>query len=250
MSETVLQKQRSAIKGVNSIIFYKNNKNLLTFIMLCVIIMSRGDNMDIRKYSTGQFAKLINRSEQTLRNWDKSGKLKPAYTDPVTHYRYYTDEQLRQYNGEKLKEKQVIGYCRVSSHKQKEALIRQEENVKTYMYVKGYQFSLISDIGSGINYNNKGLNKLIQMVLNDEVSKIVVLYKDRLVRFGFDLIENICNSKGVEIEVIDNTEKTDEEEIVEDLIQIITVFSCRLQGKRASKTKKLAEELSNELQSD
>lgn len=199
--------------------------------------------MDIRKYSIGQFAKLINRSEQTLRNWDKSGKLKPMYVDKTTGYRYYTDEQLRLYNGEKVKDKAIIGYCRVSSQKQKPALERQEDNIKHYMYAKGYQFSIISDIGSGINYQNKGLNKLMQMVLNDEVSKIVVLYKDRLVRFGFELIENICSSKGISIEVIDNTERTDEEEIVEDLIQIITVFSCRLQGKRANKTKKMIEEL-------
>lgn len=203
--------------------------------------------MDIRKYSIGQFAKLINRSEQTLRNWDKSGKLKPIYVDEVTGYRYYTDEQLWLYNGEKIKDKAIIGYCRVSSQKQKPALERQEDNLKQYMYAKGYQFSIISDIGSGINYQNKGLNKLMQMVLNDEVSKIVVLYKDRLVRFGFELIENICSSKGLPIEVIDNTERTDEEEIVEDLIQIITVFSCRLQGKRANKTKKMIEELTEDV---
>lgn len=201
--------------------------------------------MEIRKYSIGQFAKLINRTEQTLRNWDKSGKLKPAYVDTETGYRYYTDEQLRLYNGEKIRDKQVIGYCRVSSTKQKEALERQIDNVKQYMYAKGYQFLIISDIGSGINYNNKGLNRLMDMVMKEEVSKIVILYKDRLVRFGFELIENICNSKGVVIEVIDNSEKSDEEEIVEDLIQIITVFSCRLQGKRNSKTKKMIEELKN-----
>lgn len=199
--------------------------------------------MEIRKYSIGQFAKLINRTEQTLRNWDKNGKLKPAYIDKDTGYRYYTDEQLKIYNGEKVKDKQIIGYCRVSSQKQKEALNRQIENVKTYMYAKGYQFSIISDIGSGINYQNKGLNKLVNMVLNEEVSKIVILYKDRLVRFGYELIENICQSKGVDIEIIDNTERTDEEEMVEDLIQIITVFSCKLQGKRSKKTKQIIEEL-------
>jgi predicted site-specific integrase-resolvase len=203
--------------------------------------------MDIRKYSIGQFAKLINRSEQTLRNWDKSGKLKPTYVDEATGYRYYTDEQLWIYNGEKIKYKAIIGYCRVSSQKQKSALERQEDNLKQYMYAKGYQFSIISDIGSGINYQNKSLNKLMQMVLNDEVSKIVVLYKDRLVRFGFELIKNICSFKGISVEVIDNTERTNEEEIIEDLIQIITIFSCRLQGKRANKTKKMIEELTEDV---
>lgn len=81
------------------------------------------------------------------------------------------------------------------------------------------------------------------MILQDEVSKVVVLYKDRLVRFGFELIENICEFKSVDLEVIDNTEKSEEQEVVEDLIQIITVFSCRLQGKRAKKTKDMIKEL-------
>ena len=111
------------------------------------------------------------------------------------------------------------------------------------MYAKGYQFEIVTDIGSGINYNKKGLNQLIDMITNSEVDKIVVLYKDRLIRFGYELIENLCEKYGTTIEIIDNTEKTEEQELVEDLIQIVTVFSCRLQGKRASKAKKMIKEL-------
>ena len=111
------------------------------------------------------------------------------------------------------------------------------------MYAKGYQFEIISDIGSGINYNKKGLNQLIDMITNSEVEKIVVLYKDRFIRFGYELIENICNKYGTSIEIIDNTKKSEEQELVEDLIQIVTVFSCRLQGKRANKAKKIIKEL-------
>ena len=200
----------------------------------------------MKKYSIGQFAKKINRTQQTLRNWDKSGKLKPQIVDKNTGYRYYTEKQLKEFYGEvSNKERMVIGYCRVSSAKQKEELERQVENVKTYLITKGYQFKIISDIGSGINYDRKGLNQLIQMILQDEVSKVVVLYKDRLVRFGFELIENICEFKSVDIEVIDSTEKSEEQEVVEDLVQIITVFSCRLQGKRAKKTKDMIKELLN-----
>lgn len=198
----------------------------------------------MKKYSIGQFAKKINKTQQTLRNWDKSGKLKPAIVDESTGYRYYTEKQLKEFYGEIInKERIVVGYCRVSSAKQKEALERQVENVRTYLISKGYQFKIITDIGSGINYDKKGLNQLIQMILQDEVSKVVVLYKDRLVRFGFELIENICEFKSVDLEVIDNTEKTEEQEVVEDLIQIITVFSCRLQGKRAKKTRAMIKEL-------
>lgn len=111
------------------------------------------------------------------------------------------------------------------------------------MYARGYQFEIISDIGSGINYDKKGLNQIIDMITNSEVEKIVVLYKDRLVRFGYELIENICDKYGTTIEVIDNTEKIEEQELVEDLIQIVTVFSCRLKGKRANKAKKMIKEL-------
>ena len=79
------------------------------------------------------------------------------------------------------------------------------------MYAKGYQFEIISDIGSGINYNKKGLNQLINMITNSEVDKIVVLYKDRLIRFGYELIENLCNKYGTTIEIIDNTEKIEDQ---------------------------------------
>jgi putative resolvase len=111
------------------------------------------------------------------------------------------------------------------------------------MIAKGYFFDVVTDIGSGINYNKKGLNQLIDMITNSEVEKIVILYKDRLLRFGFEIIENLCNKYGTTIEIIDNTERTEEQELVEDLIQIVTVFSCRLQGKRANKAKKMIKEL-------
>ncbi|BDH66332.1 hypothetical protein IGL07_002539 [Enterococcus sp. DIV1368f] len=111
------------------------------------------------------------------------------------------------------------------------------------MIARGYQFDIIQDIGSGINYNKKGLNQLINRITNGEINKVVILYKDRLIRFGYELIENLCNKYGTEIEIIDNTEKIEEQELVEDLIQIVTVFSCRLQGKRANKAKKMIKEL-------
>lgn len=114
------------------------------------------------------------------------------------------------------------------------------------MVARGYQFEIISDIGSGINYNKKGLNQLIDMITNSEIECIVVLYKDRLLRFGFELIETLCAKYNVIIEIIDNTEKTEEQELIEDMIQIVTVFSCRLQGKRANKAKKMIKELVND----
>ena len=107
----------------------------------------------------------------------------------------------------------------------------------------GYQFEMITDIGSGINYNKKGLKTLIQKIESNEVEKIVILYKDRLLRFGYELLEYICELHNVKIEIIDTTENIEQEELVEDLVQIITVFSCKLQGKRVKKTKELMQAL-------
>ena len=87
---------------------------------------------------------------------------------------------------------------------------------------------------------------MINMITNSEVDKVVILYKDRLIRFGYELIENLCEKYGTTIEIIDNTERTEEQELVEDLIQIVTVFSCRLQGKRANKAKKMIKELAED----
>ena len=196
-------------------------------------------------YSIGKFSKETGISISTLRRWDKENIYKPTFvTEGGT--RYYSEDQLNTIisgSSEINKSKKIIGYCRVSSQKQKDDLERQVDNVKTYMLAKGYSFEIITDIGSGINYNKKGLNKLLDMVSNNQVDKIVIMYKDRLVRFGYELLENICMKHNTTIEIIDNTERTEEQELVEDLIQIITLFSCRLQGKRAHKAKKILKEL-------
>ena len=194
-------------------------------------------------YSINQFSKILGVSAQTLRNWDNNGKLHPHHTS-TNGYRYYSHEQLNQVmNITPNLNRQVIGYCRVSSNKQKDDLERQVENMKLYLTAQGKPFEIITDIGSGINYKKKGLRELIKLITQNKVDKIVVLYKDRLLRFGFELVEYIASLYGCEIEIIDNTEKSEQQELVEDLVQIITVFSCKLQGKRANKARKLAKEL-------
>lgn len=183
---------------------------------------------------------------QTLRNWNKSGRLTPHHTSS-NGYRYYSSEQLNQFlQIEPAKNRVVIGYCRVSSQKQKDDLERQVENMRTYLVAQGRPFEIITDIGSGINYKNKSLRELIKRISQNEVEKVVVLYKDRLLRFGFELVEYIAELHNCQIEVIDNSKKTEQQELVEDLVQIITVFSCKLQGKRANKAKKLVSELTND----
>lgn len=194
--------------------------------------------------SIAKVAKILSVTPQTLRNWDKNNTLKPALTKN-NGYRYYNAidiEELIHKHDKKI----TIGYCRVSSKKQEDDLQRQIKNVKMFMMAKGYQFKIIEDIGSGINYHKNGLNELINEVMAKKVERVVVLYKDRLLRFGFELLENIFKNYNCAIEVIDNTEKTEEQELVEDLIQIVTVFSCKLQGKRSKKTKELLHQLKND----
>ena len=197
-------------------------------------------------YSINEFSKILGVSALTLRNWDANGKLHPHHTS-TNGYRYYSHEQLNQVMNIKPNlNRLTIGYCRVSSHKQKDDLERQIENVKTYLIAKGQPFEIISDIGSGINYKKKGLKELIKLITQNKVEKVVILYKDRLLRFGFELVEYIASLYNCEIEIMDNTEKSEQQELVEDLVQIITVFSCKLQGKRAGKARKLVKELVEE----
>lgn len=203
----------------------------------------------MKYYSSNAVTKLLGVTAQTLRNWDKEGKLKPAYTKS-NGYRYYSEDSILSYTQERKTKKDlhVIGYARVSSKKESDDLERQVDNLKTYIESKYSSYEIITDIGSGINYKKPGLKKLIDLVNKKQVDIIVVLYKDRLLRFGFELVEYFSKINNVSIEVLDRVNKTQDEELVEDLIQIITVFSCRLQGKRKAKTKEILEEFSKKIE--
>jgi predicted site-specific integrase-resolvase len=199
--------------------------------------------------SIGKFAKMVGVTPTTLRRMHQRGDFIP-YHVTKSGTRYYSMEQLKEFSGPLVSEKIVIGYCRVSTPAQKDDLRTQVENVKSYMYAKGYKFEIITDIGSGINYKKKGLLQLINKINNHEVSIVVVLYKDRLIRFGFDLLNYLCEINGVRIEIIDNTEYSKEQELTDDLIQIITVFANRLYGQRSKKTKRLIDEIKHNAESN
>lgn len=199
--------------------------------------------------SIGKFAKKVGVNVATLRRMDTSGDLKPYHVSKGGT-RYYSTEQLKYFGDTQQKAKLVVGYCRVSTPSQKDDLENQVNNVKTYMIAKGYSFEMITDIGSGIDYKRQGLKKLIDKINNQEISKIVILYKDRLVGFGYELIEYLCFINNIEIEIIDHTETSKEKELTDDLIQIITVFANRLYGQRSKKTKRLIDEVKNNANSD
>ena len=202
----------------------------------------------MKYYSSKTVTKLLGVTAQTLRNWDKEGKLKPSYIKS-NGYRYYSEESILSYTQERKTKKNlnVIGYARVSSKKQIDDLERQVNNIKEYLSSKYETYDIITDIGSGINYNKPGLLKLIEKINKKEVDLIVVLYKDRLLRFGFELVEHFANLNNVKIEVLDKIDKNQDEELVEDLVQIITVFSCKIQGKRKNKTKQLINDFSQKI---
>lgn len=196
--------------------------------------------------SIGKFAKELGVTPEHVRTMHRTGEVIPARISEKGT-RYYSEEQLRELKNSQTpqREEKVVAYCRVSTKSQKDELEKQVENVKSYMYAKGYSFEVITDIGSSINYKNKGLQELISLIASNQVTKVVVLYKDRLVGFGFELIQLLCDLHDVDIEIIDNSERSNEEELTDDLIEIITVFANKLYGSRSKKTRTLIERVSD-----
>lgn len=185
----------------------------------------------MKRYKVGEFAKLLNVTVKTLQNWDKQGTLK-AYRTP-TNQRFYTEEQLNQVlnlsnNNQNKKQGLKIGYCRVSTHNQKNSLENQEEYLRSYTNAKGVILDeVFTDIGSGINYSRKNFNKILELVEAEEISEIYVTYKDRFVRFGFDWFNNFCEKHGAKIIILNQPSTSPEQELAEDLLNIVTVFSAR-----------------------
>ena len=138
-------------------------------------------------------------------------------------------------------ERKIIGYARVSSHTQKDDLERQVELIKEYAKEKGWDIEILKDIGSGLKEDRRNFKKLLKMVMNREVSKVIVAYPDRLTRFGFKILEEFFKSYGTEIVVINKRAKTPQEELIEDLITIISHFAGKLYGIRSHKYKKVVE---------
>ena len=190
----------------------------------------------------GDAAEYLGVSISTLRRWETEGKLIPERT--AGNQRRYDTSVLNRFRDKDKVKQYTIAYSRVSSSDQKEDLLRQTKSISDYCIARGYQFRVIEDVGSGLKYNKKGLQELITLVCTGEIERIVVNYKDRLIRFGYEMLEQVCELNNVEIEVINLTEdKSYEEELVEDVLSIITVFSARLYGSRSHKSKKMKAEV-------
>jgi putative resolvase len=198
-------------------------------------------------FSIKEAADSLGVSVSTLRRWEKEGKITSTKTSGG-HRRYMIEDLSSSKRSKSKLTRITIGYCRVSSSDQKEDLKRQVDNVSQYCVAKGYSFKIIEDLGSGLNYNKKGLKELITLIQTNQVERIVINYKDRLLRFGIEMLEQVCQFHDVEIEIINHSEdKTYEQELVEDILSIITVFSSRLYGSRSKKSKKVKEAIENAL---
>lgn len=138
----------------------------------------------------------------------------------------------------------TIGYARVSSYDQKKDLKTQTELLELYCCKHGWCHEIIQDLGSGMNYNKKGLKLLLRRLCGGEVGRLVITHKDRLLRFGAELIFEVCGLVGCEVVIINKSENTSyEEDLTEDVLEIITVFSARLYSSRSNKNKKIVETL-------
>ena len=183
-----------------------------------------------------EMAKRLNVSVKTLQRWDREGILVAKRTP--TDRRYYTEDQYLEYIGSSTKSKRkTIAYVRVSSTNQKDDLRSQITFIRNYVNAKGEILDdVIEDIGSGLNYNRKRWNDLLlNQIPKGEIEKIYITYKDRFVRFGFDWFERFCNHYNCEIVVINNPDTSPQKELIDDLISIIHVFSCRIYGLRKYK---------------
>lgn len=186
-----------------------------------------------------EMSQKIGVSVRTLQKWDKAGILK-AYRTP-TNRRYYTEEQYLKYigkQGDNQSDRKVVAYARVSTYNQKDDLKNQLAFIRQFANANGVIIDeAISDIGSGLNYNRKKWNLLLDQVMQNQIAIIYITYKDRFIRFGYEWFERLCNRHGTKIVVLNNPDTSPDKEMVEDLVSIIHVFSCRLYGLRKYKKK-------------
>ncbi|MDJ0592960.1 MAG: IS607 family transposase [Pleurocapsa sp. MO_226.B13] len=191
------------------------------------------------KLSISEAAYLLGVSTDTLRRWEKEGKITSTRTEGG-HRRYDLTDILKDQEDDGL----TILYARVSTRPQVKDLDRQIAVLETYAEIKGWKnCKTIKDIGSGVNYRKKGLNKLLSLLVEGQATRLVLTTKDRLLRFGSELVFSICELYGVEVVILNkDPDSSPEEELVKDVLEIITVFSAKLHSMRSRKNVKALQE--------
>lgn len=194
-----------------------------------------------------QLAKILNVHVVTIRNWEREGNSPIPVHRTQGNQRRYLGKDIKQYLGLKntqnqnitTQNKKTILYARVSSHDQKADLNTQIQLLSLYASSQGFQYEVFSEIFSGLNFKRPKFNLLLKMIENDEVDRIIINHKDRLMRFGYEMFENICQIHNVQIIVLDQSNKELEKELLDDFISLIISFSGKIYGKRSHKNKKI-----------
>ena len=203
---------------------------------------------NITNYKTKDFAELLGVSVKTLQRWDREGTLKANRTP--TDRRYYTYNQYLQFKGIDTENdtRQIVIYARVSTRDQKDDLQDQVSFLRQFCNARGVIVDqCIEEYGSGLNYNRKKWNQLLDEVMEQTIKTIIVTHKDRFIRFGYDWFEKFCMKFNTTI--VNNEELSPQEELVQDIVSILHVFSCRLYGLRKYKKQiERDEEIAKELQ--
>jgi predicted site-specific integrase-resolvase len=198
------------------------------------------------RLTTGKAAAYLGRHPKTLQGWDRSGVLPAKRTK--TGRRYWDKEDLDKYLGKtEIKPiRSIIAYCRVSSQNQRPDLKNQRSILESFCLARTLaNVEFITEIGGGLNFKRKYFTEIMDRITRGEVEKLIVAHRDRLTRFGFDLISHICETNNCELLVLDQEKLSPEREMVEDLMTIVHCFSSRLYGLRNYK-KSLKEALKNQ----
>ena len=181
--------------------------------------------MNNRFVKIGEAAKLLGVSVQALRNWEVEGKIMPSHRTPGGQRMSDLAELL----GVNDLTYPTIAYARVSSSDQKKDLERQHAVLEAFCDKNGWQTEIIRDLDSGMNYNNQGLGRLLELMVHGQMSRLVITHKDRLLRFGAEIVFRICELKGIEVVIINKSKQPSfEEELTRDVMEIMTVFCAKL----------------------
>ena len=180
-----------------------------------------------RFVKVGQAARILGVSVQTLRRWEERGQLLPERrSDGGT--RYYDLEKLL--NLKEVETELTLAYARACAPEESDVFKQQVQQLEAYCTQKGWTYEVIRDRGSGINYSKNGLRKLLQLIVDKKIKRLVITHKDRLLRLGAELVFALCAVRKIEIVILNNDEQQDlfEEELLEDVMELVATFSARL----------------------
>jgi predicted site-specific integrase-resolvase len=191
----------------------------------------------------GAAANALGVSTSTLRRWEAAGRLAPTRTEGGQR-RYDVAALLPGIRPAPQSNRKTVAYARVSSHDQRADLERQKQVLEFYCASHGWTFEVVSDLGSGMNYHKKGLKNLLDDIIEGNVGRLVLTHKDRLLRFGAELVFALCQARQVEVVVINQgADDSFEQELPGDVLEMMTVFSAKLHGSRSHRNQKLIDSM-------